>query len=150
MRLQQYINEIFDTKVKIRKTESEKGSYYTYEFKIGKNIYDVNIGYNGEDVWEIDFELTTDDSGDYLGDIGITGKGHAFEVFSGVIKCIEDFIKTEKPTDDIEIEAKTDDPSRLKLYDKLIKTKVKKFGYKFTYKKKSPEFITYRFSRIKK
>ena len=139
MRLINYLTELFDTKIKIKLIGSKKNSY-GYQFYINNILYDVDI-YLFNDYWKVEFSTNGIET--------LTGSGNAFEVFSGVIKCIEDFVKVEKPTSDIKIESPIDEPSRVKLYDKLSKTKSKEFGYKLKTKRKFNTFMKYRFEKLK-
>jgi len=149
MRLQQYITEIFDSKVKIS-SDVKKGEYYDYDFSINDTEYEANISVitipNDKDFnkWVIDFQALSDT----LSTTDITNTGHVFQVFAAMFKCIKDFAKREKPTSDIIMYAKIDEPSRVKLYDKLFKQKSKEFGYSLFKKEKKTNFIKYILTKI--
>lgn len=50
----------------------------------------------------------------------LTGTGDAFRIFSTVVKILQDFIQREKP-DEVVFESEESEPSRTKLYHRLVK-----------------------------
>jgi len=145
-RLIHYLTEIFDSKVKIKLIFMDSNKYI-YQFFINDNKYNVIMRFRayGVNIWDITFALMYNDT-EYSEDT--TGTGNAFEVFAAVFKCIKDFAKREKPIYNIQIEVKRDDYSKIKLYDKLAKSKAKEFGYKLLKKKLVTTHMSWIFTRI--
>ena len=147
-RLKYYLTELFDTKTKIKLIFQDFNKKYIYQFFINNKRYNVIISFRpyNVNVWDITFALMYSDT-EYSENI--TGTGNSFEVFATVFKCLKDFIKKEKPINNIQIEVERDDYSRMKLYDKLVKNKAKEFGYKLLKKERVTTHISWIFTRIK-
>jgi len=142
MRLKDYLlTELFDTKVPIKltlKDEHKENSVYTYEFGIDDleytftgEIYHDKHGIEGEEtILSMEFAL-----GGYYDrkEYEITGTGNALKVFSAVKLCVIDLMKQLKETPDIiEFSADYEEPSRVKLYDRFMKSIPKLLkNYKF-------------------
>jgi hypothetical protein len=114
MRLQQYITELFDTKVDI-KVEKQTMSADIYTFVIDDIEYSFHAR-NEKGTWEIAFSQ-------YEG-IGITGSGNAPQVFAAISKCLDMFLKKYKP---MEFWFSAKEPSRRKLYKRFAKLITRKY-----------------------
>jgi len=142
MRLNNYINEVFDTEIKFTKRKISWG--IEYEFEVNKKKYNV------------DFEAIMDDYGNFdenaiivtfdtFGMWRITGTGNEFQVFSGVIKCFDDYLKTNSPK---YIVFDAHEPSRVKLYSKFANLFSKRYPkYKFIEKEKLHTGYMFKFER---
>ena len=119
MRLQQYINELFDTDVDI-KVNTEDFSTVIYEFEIDGIKFEFNAN-NENGTWEIIFSGKKRST-------GITGTGNAPQVFAGIAKCTDMFLKKYKP---IEFYFSAKERSRVKLYKRFSKVITKKYPYVF-------------------
>jgi len=118
MRLQQYINELFDTKVDI-KVKWQDSYSVRYIFTINDKEYMFNaVNDDQKGVWEILFALKGVEGGSE-----ITNTGNATQVFAAVSKCMDMFMKKVKP-DAFYFSAK--EPSRIKLYKRFSKLFIKK------------------------
>ena len=118
MRLKQYINELFDTKVDI-KVDWQDTSSLRYVFTINDNEYFFTADtYKQKEAWEIWFALKGVEGGSE-----ITNTGNATQVFAAVSKCMDMFMKKVKP-DAFYFSAK--EPSRIKLYKRFSKLFIKK------------------------
>jgi len=122
MRLQQYINELFDTDVlvNISKTAPE---LHIYRFGIDKIPYRFEAIFDEDEGWQIFFGI---EKGKKI-DMNISGTGNQNKVFAAVLKCLKIFLNKVKP-DTIFFTAK--EPSRQKLYDRMSKVLTKMFPYK--------------------
>jgi hypothetical protein len=59
----------------------------------------------------------------------ITGTGNAIKVFSTVVEMVMQVVKANPNTLEIMFESVTSEPSRMKLYDRLVKIFAKKTGF---------------------
>jgi hypothetical protein len=123
MRLNKYINELFDTDLPVRILSQSSDSFIA-KFTVGDEEY------------TFDADLDTNDGEWYItfmagGREDITGTGNAAQVFSGIIKLMKMFIKSYSPHT-LAFHAK--EKSRIKLYDRFAKM-IK--GYKLTKAKES-------------
>ena len=116
MRLQSYLNELFDTNVDITMIEDNPKSKI-YSFIIKHQEFRFLARKEGD--WEIIFG--TED-----GKTGMTGKGDAVQIFAAVSKCLDMFIKKFTP---VEFYFTAKEPSRKKLYKRITKIIVKKYPY---------------------
>ena len=137
MKFETYLNELFDTDIKIKFTKSSK-DFYDFRFVVDGKEYSTEIykmsyaRFSGEDEWVITFF-------DNEGGEEITSGGgkNVFKIFAGVIKCIKMLLKKEKPSI-ISFSAK--ESSRRKLYDKLSSLIIKQTNYiEYKTKEKSIE-----------
>lgn len=98
----------------------EQTSYYDtkrYVFKTPENnLYAINFfETDSDDSYEVIFVQRND--GNIR--VSITNTGESFIVFSTIIAIIEEFIQKYKPNK-LKFSAKTNEPSRLKLYKALL------------------------------
>jgi hypothetical protein len=126
MRLEQYINELFDTKVDI-KVEWQDLSDLRYSFVINDKVYTFDAD-NEKGTWEIDFTLRSKAT------TQITGSGNAPQVFAAVKECLNIFLKKRKP---YQFWFTAKEPSRKKLYKMMSKLITRKYPYTFKIEKKS-------------
>lgn len=154
MRLELYINELKqtskDVETKITTNTSsvfeakiwvgyvEDGEDYEYEFEFSA-VYNTNNalksdfaevadlledkGHKGS--WEIVF---VDEKGE---DINPKVKGVSLKLFAAIIQMVEKFIKSKKP-DSVFFTAKSNEPSKVKLYELLARKMVRIGGFKVT------------------
>jgi hypothetical protein len=119
MRLQTYLNELFDTKVNI-KVDWQDTSSLRYIFTINDMEYFFTADtYKQKEAWEIWFALKGVEGGS-----GIMNTGKATQVFAAVSKCMDMFIKKVKP-DAFYFSA--NEPSRVKLYKRFSKLLTRKY-----------------------
>ena len=82
--------------------------------------------------------------------VGITGKGDAFRVFATVIEGIKDIVSRGKTLNVIRFDSFKDLPTRVRLYDRLVKVLARKIGFKADIDKTSdPEVVLYTLTRKK-
>ncbi|WP_407305619.1 hypothetical protein [Acinetobacter sp.] len=89
----------------------------TYKFTIDEKQYTVSFA--GGNAISLQFNSPKGQS--------ITGEGDAIQVFSNVLKCVDDFMKRRDPLS-ISFGARKNQPSRVKLYNKLAERFAKKFS----------------------
>jgi len=144
VRFNNYINEIFDTKVNLKQKTTIRGS--SYEFEVNKKKYNVdfdNLGFNSSEVY-VTFSMVYHPNRGRVYDTGIASSGDEFKVFSGVIQAFNEYLKTEIP-DIISFEGDLEEPSRIKLYDKFSKVMSKRFPYTLKNKKMQNYTVQYIF-----
>lgn len=129
MKFKNYLTELFDSFYPLNKAVKGK-DYVLVDFDTdnGDN-YMVNLlrkeNFNINKIYvDISFE---DDFGSYT----ITNAGDAIKVFSTVMKALDDNKKFIRSGDYVKFAAKSDEPSRVKLYVKLAKIFKSKFKYKY-------------------
>lgn len=110
--------ELFDKPI-VTKWEAKDPGYWKTSFKIGETTYTIDAG--GSNHISINFDAD--------GEQGITGKGNEIAVFSAVCKAIIELIKTRKPKE-FSFQALKNQPSRVKLYDRLSTRLASQTGYK--------------------
>lgn len=115
--------------------ESEIGKNGRYQFEF-YNLKSEPSPFNSEEV-------------DYLPVHDITGSGNEFKIFSTVIKIIKIFLN-ELKRDGVELQrivfsSATNEPSRVKLYERLLKTLAKRndLNYHIDKRRKVVYFILY-------
>lgn len=154
MRLELYINELKqtskDVETKITTNSSsvfeakiwigyvEDGEDYEHEFEFSA-VYNTNHalksdfeevadlledkGHKGS--WEIVF---VDEEGD---EVNPKERGIALKLFAAIIQMVEKLIKSKKP-DSVFFTAKSNEPTKIKLYELLARKMVKLGGFKVT------------------
>ena len=118
MKFRDYINEVFDTKVKITDYEVNSDSA-NYWFDIDGREFEL-IADKRDDIWYIFF---TDDSLK----VQVTNKGDNFKIFASVIQVMKKFLKDITPN---KFKFVAGVKSRQKLYDKFSKLIEKQSKYK--------------------
>ena len=120
----QYITELFDNPANFDKTVDDSLFFRNYNYTAqisGKELEftakEEKVGY-----WIVSFSFDNEKNKVY-------SKGKEVEIFSTVIAMFKDFIKDVNPTD-ISFAAKTEEQSRVSLYDRMIRILGKKYGYK--------------------
>jgi len=154
MRLLQHITESFNRPYKYKFDSDNMGEKYTYYFEtnydkryivtaslgcdyggsklediVGKKI-DIYLDNNNPyfNFYDIQFYLDTN-SRNKKDSVGILGTGDAQRIFATVLVIMKDFLKREDNPQIIVFMAS--EKSRKKLYDRMVKTFVSKFGYKW-------------------
>jgi hypothetical protein len=150
MRLQRYLNEIKITRkfdLKKMSAFTGKGTNFSRSVKIGKYTYDIEIiASKLPKEYDISFGIIGKP-------LDVLGTGSAFKVFAAVAQAIKDFLKAadkrNEPVDTLIFTAATDQPSRVKLYDRFAKNFEKMFGFRFIGKEDIGGFdIEYEFKRV--
>lgn len=130
-----FLTELFDKPLPYRLSHSIEDREEVYEFKTpnGQNIeVGIVVAKNGA------YEFMFDSDGD--GVATKTNKGEEFRIFSTVLKIFGQFIADEMP-DHVFIEAVKSEPSRVKLFRRMVKMFVQKNSqYEFT-EKEQGEYI---------
>ena len=145
----QYMNEAFDTKIKWTLTTDTKirdQSVKVYRGKVETRDpewkrYDIELRYASGSIvnftdkpqgQRVDISFTVN------GSTQVTGKGSQMQIFGAVINHIKTYVKENPDTDEINFSAsKPDDfagrpnPSRSKLYSRLLKKYASKMGFNF-------------------
>jgi len=114
------LNELFNQPLKYNKVvprASDSGRKIMWRFDTPKGNRIQVEAYKSQNYnkWEFGFYDFEDDNPH------ITGKGDAAQVFATVIAIGEEFVKDVKP-DMVEWFADNDEPSRVSLYDRMVKT----------------------------
>ena len=121
----------------------------TYKFITKDRItYTVSISFNGAyEKWiEIDFAASVSPT---YSTLKATGTGDAYRVFSTVNAILQEFFKSYPFTHNkfkfIEMRADTDEPSRIKLYDRML-TRLQIPGYTFDGSHYAGQYVEYRWN----
>jgi hypothetical protein len=122
--------------LKYRLAHSVEDELEVYEFSTPKGQhFEVSILANRDGAYEFTFDSDSNDEGTK------SGKGEEFQVFSTVLKILSEFVKDEAP-DHFFVESTDSEPSRVKLYRRMISLFVKKNPeYEFAEKKTNSGFI---------
>jgi hypothetical protein len=101
------------------------------------NLVQLENPYEELDVWEISFVVSGTiarnngaDDERFTGTSDITGTGNALLVFSTVIEIINHFISTRNGLDSISFSAHQNEPTRIKLYNRMAQYYAKK-GWRY-------------------
>jgi len=123
---QAFITELFDKPLEFDGPHEIEDQSYAYEFETSKGQnFEVNANIDKNGAWEFGFD--SDSSSETK-----SGKGEEFQVFSTVVKILNDFIKREAP-DHVFIEAVKSEPSRLRLFRRMVQKFVQRNPeYKFS------------------
>ena len=112
------IFEVFNKTLPWEWDESETSDHHmTAYFKIDDAEYNVEFESSMEDQWGFDFGRSVGNSAPVS---DITGTGNQYAVFSTVIAIVKDFIRQVDPNQ-IVFSAARKEPSRVKLYDRMVK-----------------------------
>ena len=133
---QAFITELFDKPLKYRLSHSIEDQIEVYEFKTpnGQQI-EVSIIANRDGSHEFTFDSDSNEDGTK------SGKGEEFRIFSTVLKILQEFVDTEEP-DHFFVESVSTEPSRVRLYRRMISTFCKKYPqYESTEKKTNSGFV---------
>ena len=119
-----FLNEAFDQPYPVKWEKGEFGDYDALA-TLGDGTY-LSIMFNREEDGEYQIEFHRNHSQD------ITGEGDAQRVFATVLGAIQQFIKKQHP-ERVRFSATKDDeggnPSRSKLYDRLVQRYANSWGY---------------------
>ncbi len=117
------LQELFNTSVEIFWKKNSRNLWIA-TFSINDKSYEFSaVNDETDDDWNVEFYL--ENSHTIKNDV--TGTGDELVVFSTVLKILDKFIK-DKDYPNIEFSAK--EPSRKKLYDRMIRTLSSKYGYR--------------------
>ena len=144
--------EVFNSPYKFTKQESnEKTHRYMFELDDGTEVK-VNFARSPrEDKWQMDFNRNI--SGDYDNyfddgdEFALTGEGDAFRLFATILEILRDFVNRVRPHI-VHFSADDREPSRIKLYDRMIKRFTNKMGYRLSSRTNSIAGIEYTLGRI--
>lgn len=119
MKFKQYIDEVFNTSYKFKKTGGSK-FYNEYEFTDGYDYFDVFVknGYTDNDKTFIKADFSKE------GDFELSPSEEPFKIFSTILKILEAESYTDY--DILIIEADKTENNRLKLYKRFAQSIVKK------------------------
>jgi len=133
---QSFLTELFDKPLPYRLSHSIEDRGETYEFKTPNGQFiEVNIIANKNGAYEFTFDSDSNEEGTK------SGKGEEFQIFSTVLKILKEFVDAEAP-DHFFVEAVSSEPSRVRLYRRMISTFCKKYPeYVATEKRTNSGFI---------
>ena len=116
-----FLTELFDKPLKYRLSHSIEDQLEVYEFSTPKGQhFEVSIIADRQGTYEFTFDSDSNEEGTK------SGKGEEFQVFSTVLKILKEFVDAEEP-DHFFVEAVSSEPSRVKLYRRMISTFCKKY-----------------------
>ena len=116
-----FLTELFDKPLKYRLSHSIEDQLEVYEFSTPKGQhFEVSIIADRQGSYEFTFDSDSNEEGTK------SGKGEEFQVFSTVLKILSEFVKDEAP-DHFFVEAVSSEPSRVRLYRRMISTFCKKY-----------------------
>lgn len=142
----QYIEEAFDTKIKWTlktdiKTKEQLVKVYRGKVEIRDpewKRYDIELRFSSGLSADKPLGQLVDISFTVNGSTQVTGKGSQMQIFGAVINQIKTYVKENPDIDEISFSAsKPDDfagrpnPSRSKLYSRLLKKFASKMGFNF-------------------
>jgi len=148
MKFKEYLKEIFNTDVPIKLQRDEDIFFCKFKVKDVKYTFRSEVSdYTNEDVpiWVVMF-AAYNAKDIVVGDTGLTGTGNAAEVFAGVKKCMDKFMRIHDPLA-FYFSADSREPSRVKLYNRMSKMLAKKYDYNLKTRKRPTGDIEYRFKR---
>jgi hypothetical protein len=116
-----FCNEVFDQSAPYKWINASQEAARA-EFNVNDKRYAV-VFINDSGMWEVDFFKIGDADGH-----GITGTGNASQVFATVMRVVQDF-KNKYKSPPLTFAANNMEPSRIKLYDKMIKRYAPEMGY---------------------
>ena len=131
--------ETFDSSYTVSYGEDHDPPHeYVYTFRAYRWSYVVRFDNNKIGYYSFEFFLRGSDHGGY----SVTGTGNEFKVFSTVVKIVKIFLN-ELKRDGVEFkrikfQATKTEPSRIKLYEKLVKTLTKKYNLSYEIIKNLP------------
>ena len=118
---QAFITELFDKPLPYRLSNSDEDLGETYEFKTPNGQFiEVNITVAKSGAYEFSFDSDSKEDGTK------SGKGEEFRIFSTVLKILKEFVDAEEP-DHFFVESVSSEPSRIRLYRRMISTFCKKY-----------------------
>ena len=127
---QEYLTEIFDSKIDYTLENSDEwGS--DYSFNIDYDEYMVQIAFSNKlgsfipDKTSIIISFSKNEK--YSQSFA---EGKEYQVFSTVFNILKDYLKKHKEITTLKFSAKTNDKSRVKLYDAFIKKFASGIGFK--------------------
>ena len=131
-----FLTELFDKPLKYRLSHSDEDRGETYEFKTPNGQFiEVSIIVDKNGAYEFTFDSDSNEEGTK------SGKGEEFQIFSTVLKILKEFVDAEAP-DHFFVESVDSEPSRVKLYRRMISKFCKKYPeYESTEKKTNSGFI---------
>ena len=116
-----FLTELFDKPLKYRLSHSVEDREEVYEFETPNGQYiEVRITVDKNGAYEFTFDSDSNEEGTK------SGKGEEFRIFSTVLKILQEFVDAEAP-DHFFVEAVSSEPSRVKLYRRMISTFCKKY-----------------------
>lgn len=113
------LNELFDTTVPFEMTLD--GGF----FKIDQYTYGVDFLFMNDTSAQVSFSMdkpSTNYPGTSSSHYGVEGTGNELKVFATVIAIIKQFIINNPQITYIEFSAKSAEPSRVRLYDRMVKS----------------------------
>lgn len=115
----QLVTELFD-KAAQWQVETNTAKYFSAAFNIGDGKYTVEANHTNK-TWQIVFARN--------GDYKATSTGNEFEVFATIKAIVNDFVTKKQPTN-FQFSAASDEPTRIRLYDRMAKGLSDQHGYK--------------------
>ena len=116
-----FLTELFDKPLKYRHSYSVEDHEEVYEFETPNGQFiEVSIIVDKNGAYEFTFDSDSNDEGTK------SGKGEEFRIFSTVLKILQEFVDAEAP-DHFFVEAVSSEPSRVKLYRRMISIFCKKY-----------------------
>lgn len=128
------ILELFDNPMHVEIVSNEPDVCHL-AFGDQQNVYDFYGTYSSDNsqinddvnqIWYVEFSLRGEDG---VSHHKATNTGKAFQVFASVRECAEILLRTHPYIERFVFSAATSEPSRVKLYDRMVKT-VKVPGWK--------------------
>lgn len=112
------IFEVFNKVLPWEWDDSETSDHHmTAYFQVDDADYNVEFESSMENQWGFDFGRSVGKNAPVS---TITGTGKQYAVFSTVVDIVKDFIRQIDP-DQLVFSAARDEPSRVKLYDRMVK-----------------------------
>lgn len=125
MRATEFITELFEPKAPTWKWVFRGSEEATADFKVGDVPYRFHAYSNGENDWEVEFKINSNEY-DQNGKIkfgtrfGLAGTGNSAEVMSTVVDIMREFLEMYRGKIDT-IGFTAEEPSRQKLYMRMMK-----------------------------
>jgi hypothetical protein len=137
MRLQNYLTELLDTKVKL-KIENTDRDFNTFFNAGGYNYGFYSHLFKTANIWGIVFSRFSG-AGEVTDMLNDLDSKAVLKVFSAVKQSMKNFVKEKNP-EQFFFSAKTEESSRVKLYDRFAKIMSKELKMKFIKRDTAGEF----------
>jgi hypothetical protein len=133
------LNEVFDSKPEPITWKTKSKRKWVGEFNVEdipyRLFFNSGMGSQGKDVWELTFSI--DKKGRLPADLkdkiqgtknfGVVGTGNQGKVFSTVMAALKELIKSVSPK---QLQFSAEEPSRMKLYKRMVSKFASSLGYK--------------------
>lgn len=120
----EFLNELFNKPV----SYIEKNNDFVFNIDDVEYTVVIDIDDEDESIIQVSFYIKDKTQGFDKTSISFSG-GNEIKVFSTVLQIIKDYLKNDKSITGIAFTSDIKEPSRVKLYDRMVKSVAKPLGY---------------------